>query len=155
MINLGENLMKYFKEDVEKLTRQFDKLKKRTQELGKWHFHHGHNDAAKLWTILYTYLDEMVKYKPTRFIREPIFEITLYPSRKLFSIKANKSTCSCFKGYFSQSSEFDNIISDLSDMLLKYGLYLSETEESIKQKSKKHALDPIRQYTVKYVEEKE
>lgn len=147
--------MKNFQEDKEKLIRQFDKLKQRTQELGKWHFQHSHRDASKLWTILYTYIDEMVKHAPLRFIREPLFEITLDPSRKLFSIKANKSTYTCFKGYYSQSSDFESIISDLSEMLLKYGLSLKETDDSIKQNNKKHLVERCRQYTVKYVEEKE
>ncbi len=149
--------MRYIREDTEKLSRQLEKLKEKVQQLGKWHFKHGHDDARHLWTILYNYLEEMVKQTKTRFIREPIFEITLYPSKNLFSIQAHKSTCTCFRGYYSKSSEYDKIISDLSEMLLKYGLSLSETEESIKQnnKYKKHVIERTRQYEVKYVEEKE
>ena len=147
--------MRYIREDTEKLMKQFDKLKERIQEIGKWHFKHGHTDAAKLWTILYGYLEEMVNKSPLRFVREPIFEITLYPSKKLFSIQAHKSTYTCFKGYYSKSSEFDKIMSDLAEMLLKYGLSLKETEKSIEQNNKKHLVEHCRHYTVKYVEEKE
>lgn len=146
--------MRYVREDTEKLAKQFAELKEKVRQFGKWHFKHGHSDAAHLWTILYNYLEEIVNKTQRSYISEPIFEITLYPSKRHFSIQTHKSGYICFRGYIAQSSDYEKIISDLTEMFLKYGLQLLETEESIKRHTKKYVVEHSREYVVKFVEEK-
>ncbi|MBQ7410483.1 MAG: hypothetical protein IJW20_03780 [Clostridia bacterium] len=146
--------MRYVREDTEKLSRQFAELKAKVQQFGKWHFKHGHSDSAHLWTILYNYLDEIATRTKRNYISEPIFEIALYPSKHHFSIQTHKSGYTCFRGYIAQSSDYDKIISDLTEMLFKYGLELTETEASQKRQKQKNVVERPREYVVKFVEEK-
>lgn len=144
--------MRYSCENIEKLTQHFGELKEKVQKTGKLHFSSGYSDSAHLWTIIYNYLVEIVNSAHKKYISEPIFEISVYPSKKQYIVKANKTYCTCFKGYIAKKTDYEKIITDISDMLLKYGLKLYETEESVKQHQKKYVIEHSRQYVVKFLE---
>lgn len=144
--------MRYIVQDNEKLAQQSEILKSKIQQIGKWHIKHRHSDSAHIWSIMYNNLEEIAN-STHRLIRQPIFEIIVYPWKNQFSIRTNKSYYTCYQGYITKTSDYKSVIFDLKEILLKYDLILVEKEESLKKNSNdERVFQSTREYEVKFVE---